>query len=82
MKRFLLIVLLLVSLLLPGCGTEQSGTASPYISDTSAEDCYLCGGRIEDLIPSYWGQNNIGCPLCSKYGSLPCYCTPFNKKAM
>lgn len=30
-----------------------------YISETSAEDCYLCNGDIENISPSCWGQNNI-----------------------
>ena len=60
MKRFLL---LLVILILVGCGADQNKTTSaeaPYASDTSAEDCYLCGGGIEDLLPEfYWGQVNL-----------------------
>lgn len=59
MKRFSLIVLLLVIMLLLGSGTKQSGMTYPYTSDTSTEDCYLCGNGIDDLIPFYWGQNNI-----------------------
>ena len=60
MKRFSLILLLLAIMLLPGCGMKQDGLTSPYTSDTSAEDCYLCGGDIENLIPAfYWGQDNI-----------------------
>ena len=62
MKRFLLILLMLPLLGLPGCGKEQnsSGAAETiYHSDISSQDCYLCGGGIENLIPSYWGQNNI-----------------------
>ena len=67
MKRFVFALLLLLMLVSAGCGINQSigprETASPtktsYSSDTSAEDCYLCGGGIENLIPSYWGQNNI-----------------------
>lgn len=58
MKQFLLPLLLLV-MLLPGCGTGHDSTTSteaPYTSDTSAEDCYLCGGGIEELIPSYIGD--------------------------
>jgi len=46
---------LLVSLLivLLGCGAEG------IQSHLSAEDCYLCGGGIEKIVPDYWGQNNI-----------------------
>ena len=65
MKRILLILLLLFGL--PGCGREQTvntGDSSStqetvYHSDTPSADCYLCGEGIENLIPSYWGQNNI-----------------------
>lgn len=67
MKRFLFILLVLLLLGLLGCGKEQTvntgdGSGTPetiYHSDTSSQDCYLCGGGIENLIPSYWGQNNI-----------------------
>lgn len=62
MKRLLLILLVLLLLGLPGCGKEQSNSGAAetiYHSDTSSQDCYLCGGGIENLIPSYWGQNNI-----------------------
>lgn len=62
MKRFLLILLVLLLLGLPGCGKGQSSSDAAetiYHSDTSSQDCYLCGGGIENLIPSYWGQNNI-----------------------
>ena len=67
MRRFVFIFLLLM-LILAGCKMEQSADSNgdatsvktPYSSDTSTEDCYLCGGGIENLIPSYyWGQNNI-----------------------
>lgn len=47
--------------------TSQSAGASgaslsespAYRSDTSPENCMLCGGGIENLMPSGWGQNNI-----------------------
>ena len=67
MRHFALALLLPFILILAGCRMEQSADSSntadsaktAYSSDTSAEDCYLCGGGIEKLIPSYWGQNNI-----------------------
>ena len=54
-------------LILAGCKVGQSADSNgaaasvktPYSSDTSTEDCYLCGGGIENLIPDFWGQNNI-----------------------
>ena len=67
MRRFIFTLLLLM-LTLAGCKMEQSADSNsaaasvktPHSSDTSTEDCYLCGGGIENLIPSYfWGQNNI-----------------------
>ena len=67
MRRFAFPFLLLLMLILLGCkagqGADSSGAAvsvkTSYLSNTSTEDCYLCGGGIENLIPSYWGQNNI-----------------------
>ena len=66
MRRFVFILLLLM-LILAGCkvvqNADSNGAAASvetsYSFDTSTEDCYLCGGGIENLIPSYWGQNNI-----------------------
>ena len=66
MRRFVFALLLLLMLVSAGCGMDRGigsettfSTKTSYSSDTSAEDCYLCGGGIENLIPSYWGQNNI-----------------------
>ena len=67
MKRFIIILLLPLMLVLAGCKMEQSADSNgadasvktDYFSDTSTEDCYLCGGGIENLIPDFWGQNNI-----------------------
>ena len=69
MRRFILtLFLLLIMLMLAGCKVGQStdsysatvSVKTPHSSDTSTEDCYLCGSGIENLIPSYyWGQNNI-----------------------
>ena len=66
MRRFVFILLLLM-LMLAGCKMEQIADSNStvvdvktvYSSDTSTENCYLCGGGIENLIPSYWGKNNI-----------------------
>lgn len=62
MRRFPLTLLVLLLLGLPGCGKGQDipGTTDTiYHSDTSKQDCYLCGDGIENLVPFYWGQNNI-----------------------
>ena len=67
MRRFVFLLLLLLMLILTGCKVGQSADSNgviasakmPYSSDTTTKDCYLCGGGIENLIPSYWGQNNI-----------------------
>lgn len=63
MRRLLLTLLVLLLLGLPGCGKEQDNpgtTEAIYHSDTSSQDCYLCGDGIENSIPFYCGQNNIG----------------------
>lgn len=59
MKRFTLALLVLLLFSMAGCGEAVPDCETEYSSDTSAEDCYLCGGGIENLIPSYWGQNNV-----------------------
>ena len=67
MKRFVFALLLSLMLVFAGCGMEQStdssGTAipvkTPYSSDTSADDCYLCGDSTDSPLSPYWGQNNI-----------------------
>ena len=55
-------MLVILLFILAGCGADQHTAPDDetrYSSDTSAEDCYLCGGGIESLVPSYWGQDNI-----------------------
>lgn len=66
MKRIAAIALIVLALCLLGYGMfrkASAGTASEkivYSSEVSAEDCCLCGnGIIEDMIPFYWGQDNI-----------------------
>ena len=67
MRRFAVALFLPLVLVLAGCGMRRSADSSDtafsaklaYSSNTSPEDCYLCGGGIESLIPSYWGQNNV-----------------------
>ncbi len=67
MKKSAFAFLVSLLLVLPGCGTDPSTITDnrtisekvAYHSDTSAEDCFLCGGGIENIVPSYWGQNNV-----------------------
>lgn len=65
MKRIFLILLLL-TLILSGCGKTKStqqeheyGEEVIYQSDTTVENCYLCGGGIESIDPWCWGKENI-----------------------
>ena len=67
MKKTPFFLLAALMMILPGCSAEQDASVQncavsqkmAYHSDTSPEDCYLCGGGIENLVPEYWGQNNI-----------------------
>ena len=67
MRRFVVALILLLTLVFTGCGMEQStnsyaaaiSTNTAYSSDTSSENCYLCGGGTESPLSPYWGQNNI-----------------------
>jgi len=67
MKKSAFAVLVSLLFVLSGCGTDPGAITDnhtisekvTYHSDTSAEDCFLCGGGIENIVPSYWGQNNV-----------------------
>jgi len=67
MRGSALVLLVSLLMILPGCGVKQRTVTDSnvipeetiYHSNTSAEDCYLCGGGIENILPSYWGQNNV-----------------------
>lgn len=67
MKKFSIFLLVLLIITLSGYGLKQgscnaNSTAfqeKVYLSNLSDTDCYLCGGGIENLIPEYWGQNNV-----------------------
>lgn len=74
MKRSLLVLAVLLTLVLPGCGQGQDTAVSedvPYHSDTSKEDCYLCGGGIEDTAPFVWGQDNIALISLNTFEVIP-----------
>ena len=68
MRRFTIALVLLVMLVLTGCRTQKNpdsydaavSEGPAFCSDILPKDCCLCGGGIEDLLPSfYWGQNNL-----------------------
>ena len=74
MKRIEPVMVLTLMLVLAGCGMKQSASSNDvtYYSDISSEDCYLCGGGIEDLIPSfYWGQNNLALISLNTFEIMP-----------
>lgn len=60
--------------ILTGCEAKPSTAPDVdvrYSSATSTEDCYLCGGGIENLVPSYWGQNNIALISLNTFEIIP-----------
>lgn len=64
MKKLTLVLLILLLSILAGCEEKKSPGSTwdrktEYSSDTLAEDCYLCGGGIENLALSCWGQDNV-----------------------
>lgn len=74
MKRLILALLILLLPTMAGCRAEQGSTQvieTEYYSNTSTEDCYLCGGGIENLIPSYWGQNNVAFISLNTFEIIP-----------
>ena len=87
MRRFVFALLLPLTLVSAGCGITQSTVSNDtavsanlaYYSDISAEDCYLCGGGIENLIPSYWGQNNIALISLNTFEIKPLEINRYNR---
>lgn len=76
MKRLTLILLAMLLLMLAGCNAEEKPTPTrdvkaEFSSNTSAEDCYLCGDGIESLIPSYWGQKNVALISLNTFEIIP-----------
>ena len=63
--------------------TDTSGTAvstkTVYSSDTSAEDCYLCGGGTESPLSPYWGQNNIALLSLNTFEIKPLEINRYNR---
>lgn len=73
MKK-VLVILIILSLFLAGCGSVQSNSESVqdvdvYTSNVSAEDCFLCGNGAEE--PFYWGQNNVGIINLNTFEVMP-----------
>jgi len=73
-KRWTLALMVILLFILTGCEAKPSTAPDVdvrYSSATSTEDCYLCGGGIENLVPSYWGQNNIALISLNTFEIIP-----------
>ena len=58
MRKFIFVLLVAVVAMLSGClGEQPINQDDGIVSKISQEDCYLCGGGIEALMPWCWGQN-------------------------
>ena len=87
MRRFAFALFLPLMLVLAGCGTKQSSDPSDvavssrtvYFSDTSAEECYLCGGSAESPLFPYWGQNNIALISLNTFTIKPLEINRYNR---
>lgn len=83
MKRLTLALLILLLLFtLTGCASEPDFTERTeitYSSDTSPEDCYLCGNGIESLVPSYWGQKNVAFISLNTFEIAPLEINRYNR---
>ncbi len=88
MRRLALALLVSLLFILPGCGAEQRAVTDSnvisekviYQSDTSAEDCCLCGGGIENMLPSYWGQNNVALISLNTFEIKPIEINRYDKR--
>lgn len=50
-----------------------------YSSDTSVEDCYICGGGIDNLVPSSWGQKNVAFLSLNTFEIIPLEINRYDK---
>lgn len=88
MKRLALALLVSLLFVLPGCGKgrrgDTGGNTIPeeiiYHSDTPREDCYLCGGGIENTAPSCWGQNNVALISLNTFEIKPLEINRYDKR--
>lgn len=83
MKRLTLAPLMLLLLFtLTGCVSKKDSTEHAeitYTSNTSVEDCYLCGNGIENLVPSYWGQKNVAFISLNTFEIAPLEINRYNR---
>lgn len=84
MKRFTFVLLILLLATLAGCEREKDPGSTwdretVYSSSTSVEDCYLCSGAIENLVPSYWGQNNVAFISLNTFEIIPLEINRYDK---
>ncbi len=84
MKRFTFALLILLLSTLAGCATEKDPGSTwdretVYPSSTSVEDCYLCSGAIENLVPSYWGQENVAFISLNTFEIIPLEIVRYNE---
>lgn len=64
----IIIISIIISLLLAGCGAETV-REDVYTSSVSWEDCWLCGGGGDEQL--CWGQNNIGIISLNTFEVMP-----------
>lgn len=89
MKKWIISIVVSLLFILLGFGAEQrigvdSNTVLEevvYHSDTSAQDCYLCGGGIETIIPDYWGQDNIALISLNTFEIRPIEINRYDKQS-
>ncbi len=76
MKKLTLFLLIAILFTMPGCGAEQTDSPADseqvvYHSDTPSEDCCLCSGNMETMVPLYWGQDNVALISLNTFEVMP-----------
>lgn len=84
MKRLKHALLILLLCTLAGCTAKNDPGSTwdretEYSSTTLPEDCYLCGDGIENLVPSYWGQENVAFVSLNTFEIVPLEINRYDK---
>lgn len=75
MKRLAFVFLALLLSILAGCTAEEKPVPTREVED----DCYLCGGGIKNLVPSYWGQKNVAFISLNTFDIVPLEINRYDK---
>ena len=75
MKKWMVVCCIMLTLSLTGYdasgGTPSVPRETMYTSETTPENCVLCGDGTETSFYPYWGQNNVGIVSLNTFEGIP-----------